>query len=167
MKRLKIVVPTVVVAIALFFAWYEFRPERLFINKRVNEAMPTAMADSSDQILATGAFHSVLHPTSGSATIYRLADGSRMLRLTHFRTSNGPDVHVYMVAANDAKDNDTVLRAGFIDLGTMKGNIGDQNYALTPNVDLSKYEAVSIWCKRFSFNFGTAPLARNEALSQK
>jgi hypothetical protein len=72
-----------------------------------------------------------------------------------------------MVAANDATDNASVLSAGFIDLGSIKGNIGDQNYVLGPDVDLSKYRAVSVWCKRFSVNFGTAPLMANQALSQK
>jgi hypothetical protein len=99
-----------------------------------------------------------LHPTEGTATIYRIGDGSRVLRFTNFRTSNGPDVHVYMVAAEDAKDNASVQRAGFIDLGSIKGNIGDQNYTLGSEVDLSKYRAVSVWCKRFSVNFGTASL---------
>ena len=67
-------------------------------------------------------------------------------------------MHVYLVASDDAKDNDTVTRAGFIDVGSLKGNIGDQNYDLPANADLTKYRAVAIWCKRFSVNFGTAPL---------
>jgi len=92
------------------------------------------------------------------ATVFQLAGGKKTLRLTNFATSNGPDVHVYLVAAQDAKDNDAVTKAGFVDLGTMKGNIGDQNYELPPNADLATYRAVTIWCKRFSVNFGTAPL---------
>jgi hypothetical protein len=71
-----------------------------------------------------------------------------------------------MVAADDATDNASVLHAGFIDLGPIKGNIGDQNYALGPDVDLSKYRTVSVWCKRFSVNFGAAPLTRDEASSR-
>ena len=39
-----------------------------------------------------------------------------------------------------------------------KGNIGDQNYALASDLDLAKYRAVSIWCKRFSVKFGAAAL---------
>jgi hypothetical protein len=92
------------------------------------------------------------------ATVFQLADGKKTLRLTNFETSNGPDVHVYLVAAQDAKDNDTVTKAEFIDLGSLKGNIGDQNYEWPANADLAKYRAVTIWCKRFSVNFGTAPL---------
>lgn len=165
MKKWKIVVPVLV--IALFVAWYAFRPERLVVNQRVHEELPATQNSSPDQALTSGTFHSVLHPTSGTATIYRTSDGSRILRFTNFKTSNGPDVHIYMVAAEDATDNASVERAGFIDLGAMKGNEGDQNYALGSDVDLSKYRSVSVWCKRFSFNFGTAPLTTNQMTSQK
>src|SRR5207249_5692728 len=82
----------------------------------------------------------------------------RVLRLTDFKTSNGPDVHVYLVAAPDVKDDATVKKAGFIDLGSMKGNMGDQNYDVPESADLRKYQAVTIWCARFNVNFGTAPL---------
>jgi len=68
-----------------------------------------------------------------------------------------------MVAADDAKDVATVQQAGFIDLGVLKGNIGDQNYILGNDVDLGKYRAVSIWCKRFSVNFGAAALRPTES----
>jgi len=142
-------------------AWYAFRPERLFINQRVNEQFPTASAANNK--LAGGQFHSGAHETKGTATVFQLADGKKNLRLTDFATSNGPDVHVYLVAANDAKDNDSVIKAGFVDIGTLKGNIGDQNYELPANVDLAQYRAVTIWCKRFSVNFGTAPLM-NDAM---
>jgi Electron transfer DM13 len=117
-------------AVVLFVAWYAFRPERLVVNRQVDEAMPTAQSGLSAQPLESGQFYSILHPTEGTATIYQMGGGSRILRLTSFRTSNGPDVHVYMVAAEDAKDAATVEKAGFIDLGVIKGNIGDQNYTL-------------------------------------
>ena len=92
------------------------------------------------------------------ATIYQLGEGKRILRLTNFATSNGPDVHVYLVAASDATDSTTVKKAGFVDLGSIKGNEGDQNYDVPAGVDLAKYQAATIWCARFGVNFGTAPL---------
>jgi Electron transfer DM13 len=162
MKRwIKIIIP--VAAVALLVAWYAFRPERLLVNRSVNEAMPTAPGASSAQSLESGRFYSILHPTEGTATIYQLGDGTRVLRFTSFSTSNGPDVHVYMVAADDAKDAATVQKAGFVDLGVIKGNIGDQNYTLGSDLDLAKYRAVSIWCKRFSVNFGAAALRPADA----
>jgi hypothetical protein len=144
-------------------AWYLFRPELLFVNKRVNETVvPVAQATetgAAPSALARGAFHSVAHETHGTATILDLGAGKRILRLTDFATSNGPDVRVYLVAAPDAADNETVSKAGFVELGALKGNQGDQNYDVPAAVDLGKYRAVTIWCRRFSVNFATAPLA--------
>jgi hypothetical protein len=140
-----------------------FRPERLFVNQRVHEELPMAQAANSPaRLLASGKFHSVAHATSGTAAVYQLADGTRVLRFTDFKTSNGPDVHVYLVAADDAIDNKSVMDARFIDLGSIKGNIGDQNYTLGSDADLSKYRTVSVWCKRFSVNFGAAALSKDQ-----
>ena len=146
-------------------AWFAFRPERLFINQKVNEQFPTASAANAPVQLAQGQFHSGAHETKGTATIFQSAEGRKTLRLTDFQTSNGPDVHVYLVAAEDAKDSETVKRVGFVELGSLKGNIGDQNYDLPANIDLAKYRAVTIWCNRFSVNFGTAPLMNGAAQS--
>ena len=158
---IKVAIPVAV--IALLGAWDAFRPERLVVNRSVNEAMPSAPGASSAQPLESGRFYSILHPTEGTATIYQMGDGTRVLRFTSFSTSNGPDVHVYMVAADDAKDAATVQKAGFVDLGVIKGNMGDQNYTLGSELDLAKYRSVSIWCKRFSVNFGAAALRATEA----
>lgn len=155
-KWMKIAIP--VVAVVVVVAWYAFRPERLVVDRKVGEAMPAAPEASTVQPLESGQFYGIVHPTEGTATIYQMGNGSRVLRLTRFSTSNGPDVHVYMVAADDARDAATVEKAGFVDLGVIKGNIGDQNYTLTGDLDLAKYHAVSIWCKRFSVNFGAAAL---------
>ena len=134
--------------------WYAFRPERLFVNQMVNERL-----SGSAVAVASGSFHGAAHETKGTATIYRLPDGRRTLRLTQFQTSNGPEVQVYLGAASDATDNETVTKSGFVTLGAMKGNIGDQNYDIPDGVDLSKYHSVTIWCHRFGVNFGTAPLS--------
>ena len=159
-RRIMVVLAIAIVAIV---GWYAFRPERLVIDQKVNEQFPTASAASNK--LASGQFHSGAHETKGTATVFQLADGKKTLRLTDFATSNGPDVHVYLVAADDAKDNDTVTKAGFVDIGSLKGNIGDQNYDLPADADLTKYRAVTIWCKRFSVNFGTAPLMNDSMQS--
>jgi hypothetical protein len=151
--------------------WYAFRPERLFVNKTVNESLDTSSAvaggttmpatAAAPMTLAMGRFHSNAHDTRGSATVIDLGGGRRVLRLTNFATSNGPDVRIYLVAAPDVQDNATVKTAGFVELGPMKGNIGDQNYEIPASVDLASYRTVTIWCKRFSVNFGSAPLAKS------
>ena len=147
--------------------WYAFRPERLFVNRTVNESLgavtapagAATLSEAAPTTLATGIFHTNAHDTRGTATVLDLGAGRRVLRLTSFATSNGPDVRVYLVAAADVQDDATVKTAGFVELGPMKGNIGDQNYEIPATVDLARYRTVTIWCKRFSVNFGSAPLA--------
>ena len=218
MKRKKLIYGlAVILAIAL---WVAFRPERLFVNGKVSEAMPAGLSNLSqtvkkagflelgtlkgnigdqnydipadadlakyravtiwckrfsvnfgtaplnssaaapgmDQVLASGNFHDVAHKGVGQATIYQLGSGQRVLRFTNFETSNGPNVRVYLIATKDARDSETVKRSGFVEVGALKGNIGDQNYEISSDLDLNKYRAVTIWCKRFGVNFATAPL---------
>ena len=148
--------------------WYLFRPELLFVKTRVNESLPTEVAvqtatmgsgeDAAAGVLLSGTFHSVAHETRGTATVHELGGGRRVLRFTDFATSNGPDVRVYLVAAADASDDETVTKAGFVELGRLKGTEGDQNYEIPAGLDLGKYRAATIWCHRFSVNFATAPL---------
>lgn len=159
-RALSMAAAMIVVAIG----WYLLRPELLFISRHVNETFPapalqqTPSSPGAPIPLSQGRFHGVAHATQGLATIYQLPEGTRVLRLTEFETSNGPDVQVYLVATTDAPDNETVTHAGFIPLGSLKGTIGDQNYAVPADVDLTQYQAVTIWCRRFGVNFGTAPL---------
>src|SRR5207247_11344716 len=91
-RRRIITISTAVVAVG---AWYAFRPERLFVNKTVNETFPAgsqaqAAVPAAPTTLATGRFHTNAHETKGTATVYRIADGRRILRLEQFETSNGP-----------------------------------------------------------------------------
>src|SRR5437016_12690824 len=108
MNERKIMIATAAV-VAAGICWYLFRPELLFVNRSVNESLPgaqAASAQSKTQTVATGRFRGIAHETKGAATIYRLGGGQRVLRLTEFETSNGPDVHVYAVAAPDAQDSE-------------------------------------------------------------
>ena len=118
------------------------------------------MSQEKAKTLFTGKFHGKVHPTEGRATVYQQADGKLLLRLTGFRTSNGPDVHVILVAAKDASDDANFLKSNTerVELGKLKGNEGDQNYEIPAGTDLSKFTTVSIYCERFNANFGAAPL---------
>lgn len=121
-----------------------------------------ASAQEKAQAMEAGTFHGKVHKTSGRATIYKEADGQLVLRLTNFKTSNGPDVHVVLIAAKDADDDTNFLSTSTekLELGALKGNEGDQNYTIPAGTDLDKFQSVSIYCERFNANFGTAPLKK-------
>lgn len=167
--------------IALVLAFTVFEIQTLFIDEKVDEPLPTAntvpadligeddptdepmsaMGDGTTEpeftVLASGEFRSGQHSTSGTAKTLELADGSRFLRIENLDTDNGPDLFVYLsTAPADAAEGE--FDDDFVNLGTLKGNIGNQNYEIPPDVDLSRYGSVAIWCRRFSVLFGAAPL---------
>ena len=119
-------------------------------DSQVDEPMDEAMATT----LAQGSFIDRSHPTVGTAKV--ITDGERtFLRFEGFETDNGPDLNVYLGTGDPEGDP-----GDFIDLGDLKGNIGDQNYELTGlDVDLDIFSTVYIWCVRFSVAFGSASLA--------
>ena len=94
---------------------------------------PSVKAQQSKaKTVETGTFHGKVHSTSGRATIYQEPDGKLVLRLTNFKTSNGPDVHVILIAARNADDDANFLKSNIdrVELGSLKGNEGDQNYEI-------------------------------------
>ena len=153
-----------------------FQPQKLFYDSTVDEAIPsvsaTAEPTGSDETaspapavpveLARGTFISREHETTGTARILRLADGQRILRLEGFETSNGPALFVYL-SQNPADGEDGLFDDDYLDLGPLKGNIGDQLYDIPQGTDLTQFTSVSIWCDRFSVSFGAADIVAADA----
>ena len=145
----------------LVAVWWAFRPEKLFIDQKVSEAAPAGLS-GEPEALYTGRLEGKVHQTSGRATIYKSADGKQYLRLSDFTTSNGPDVHVLLVRAGDKALGQEIVKGELdsVELGTLKGNQGDQNYDLPATADLNQYQAVVIYCERFHAIFGVAKLEK-------
>ena len=144
---------------ALVVAWWAFRPEKLWINQRVNEEAPFA-ASGDPQPLYTGRLQGKAHPTEGRASVYKNASGELSLRLTDFSTSNGPEVHVLLARGDDPSLQHEIVNGQLdgLELGLLKGNEGDQNYNLPASADLKKYNAVVIYSERLRAVFGVARL---------
>ncbi|MFF5638402.1 DM13 domain-containing protein [Streptomyces sp. NPDC012825] len=173
----------VVMVVAAGLVW--FKPWALWVDKTVDEALPSAsapatasatspvaganpsfpvpVAPAGPTTVAQGFFIGHEHATTGMVKIVRLADGSHTLRLEGLDTSNGPDLRVWLSDApvEEGRAGWGVFDDGeYVDLAKLKGNKGDQNYPLPTNIDWSKYPSVSIWCDRFDVSFGAAALAR-------
>ncbi|MEE8376553.1 MAG: DM13 domain-containing protein [Acidimicrobiia bacterium] len=120
----------------------------------VDEDMPA----SPPIALVSGQFEDFdsFHNGSGTATVYDLEDGSLVLRLEGFGVTNGPDLHVLLVPDGDPGGRDDVT--GYVDLGELKGNIGDQNYNIPAGIDIDGYGSVVIYCQPFHVIFSVASL---------
>jgi Electron transfer DM13 len=139
--------------------WWAFRPEKLWINQKVNEAAPFDTSGGPQPIF-TGRFDGKSQQTIGRATLYKKPGGEGSLRLTDFTTSNGGDVHVVLARSGDQSmaqhaGKDALDR---IDLGPLRTNQGDQAYDLPRATDLNKYDAVLIYSEQSHAVFGVAKL---------
>lgn len=182
------VLAVLVAAVAFVLIW--FQPQKLFIDERVVEPIPTVAAipagpaatptttATSDAAAPTtgspsastapsapaepaelqrGEFVSLDHSTQGVVRVLELADGTRIVRLEGLATENGPDLFVYLTA-NPATGKEGAFDDDYVNLGSLKGNQGDQNYDLPAGTDLSRFASVVIWCDRFDSAFGAADL---------
>ncbi|MFG2616533.1 DM13 domain-containing protein [Streptomyces sp. NPDC048507] len=157
---------------ALGAGLYWFQPWKLWADDTVREALPSAAAApvspagppsaaAGPRTVAEGALISHEHTTTGTAKVIRLPDGSHTLRLEGLDTSSGPDLRVWLTDApvKEGVAGWRVFDDGeHLSLGKLKGNKGDQNYALPAGVDPAGYRSVTIWCDRFDVSFGAAPL---------
>ncbi len=159
-----------------------FQPQKLFYDDEVSEALPSVAAPSADEQggtdggpagglgtpsapsappgpvdLATGTFVSREHETVGTVRVVQLPDGQVVVRLEGFETSNGPALFVYL-SQNPAQGTEAAFDDAAVDLGALKGNVGDQNYVVPQGVDATGYTSVVIWCDRFDAAFGAADL---------
>ena len=115
----------------LVAAWWAFRPEKLFINERVNEPAPF-LATSEPQPVATGRLENRAKVTLGRATIYKTPRGLHYLRITDLSVP-AAQLRVGLRGAGPE-----------IDLGALNGP-GEQSFDLLASVDLSQYDSVAIY----------------------
>ncbi len=166
----------VLAGLVVVFVLFWFQPQQLFIDERVDEALPGAgpaprnsseagvpaapgpgEGASTPVELARGSFVSLDHATRGTVRV--LAAGEmRIVRLEGFETENGPDLYVYLTTT-PSDGEEATFDDEFVNLGRLKGNQGDQNYELTSESDLSRFQTVVIWCDRFNSAFGAADLS--------
>ncbi len=128
------------------------------VSAEPTQAITDPMPEPDMTILFQGDFYNLAHAGMGTATIYQLADGSRLLRFENFEVLNGPDLHVYLTSQDPVPDTVGVELEGTLDLGKLKGNLGDQNYEIPADLDLSLFKSVVIWCQPFRVPFNAAPL---------
>jgi len=141
-----------------------FEPQALFIDDRVNEALPTATAqqrETSEGVreprrLGRGRFRGLAHDASGTALLIDV-EGKRYLRFEDLEVDNGPDLKVYL-SPEPASSEEGAFDDRIVSLGDLKGNVGDQNYEIPASVDLDRFRSAVVWCERFGVGFAVAPL---------
>ena len=129
------------------------------VETKMDEEMPEEMMQAANVVLKSGAFRDgdSFHKGEGSATVYRLADGTQVLRFEDFRVTNGPDLRVLLVKHDDPQGRGDVDE-GYEEIAKLKGNVGNQNYTIPNSIDVADYGSIVIYCKPFHVVFSVAPL---------
>ena len=132
------------------------------MEQAIEQSEMAAQPAASDQVqaVAMGSFKDAdaFHRGSGTATIYRTPDGSEVLRLENLNVTNGPALHVVLSTHPDPERSQQVKQEGYVDLGDLKGNRGNQNYPIPAGVDTSIHKSVVIYCYPFAVVFSVAEL---------
>jgi len=118
------------------------------------------MSANTPRAIARGQFvdADVIHKGSGQATLYELPDGSHVVRFEDFRTTNGPALVVYLAKHPSPAEARHVTDGGYLRLGKLKGNVGNQNYTVPAGTNIDDYNSVVIWCELFGVLFSPAAL---------
>ena len=165
--------------VVLVVGFLLFRPDTLFTDVRVAESLEDAFVTSTTRTagaggettaattttsspvaeivnIVTGEFIGIDHEATGTATVYS-QDGRYVLRFEDDTDiQNGPDLYVWLLPSDSYEGG---IPTVYLDLGTLTGNVGGQNYDLPGNFDPEVHRAVLIWCLRFAVPFAAAPLA--------
>jgi hypothetical protein len=123
-------------------------------NTTVYENVSFPVTGQTPNNTLTGTFIGIgdgFHNVEGAAKVIPVESGAQILRLENFKATNGPDLYVYLSKDKSASD--------FVNVGRLKGNVGNQNYEIPIGSDLSKYNTILIWCRAFSFLFGSAQIS--------
>ncbi|MEM1270937.1 MAG: DM13 domain-containing protein [Bacteroidota bacterium] len=186
---LKLLLGLLSIAVIAWLAFGFFGVQALFVDNVVDEDVPASISNLIDQdpaapatpvqdstgmavadpsepeevLLGRGAFvqGDNTYTIAGDVFLSRTG-GQTTLTFTDFEVTNGPDLFVYAVKTATTENTTVKATVGndeFIDLGMLKGNIGTQNYVLEREFDPSEYQVITIWCKRFGRNFGSASLS--------
>ena len=104
--------------------------------------------------LARGTFEGADgHAGTGLATVVQQPGGQRLLTFSRFDVDPGVDVDVFLVPGDGSDVSDRV------ELGDLKGNVGDQQYEIPANADLNRYRTVVLWCNPFTVRIAVAELS--------
>ena len=115
----------------------------------------TSSTSGQPVVVGAGVFEGIDHEAEGTATIYQ--QGGRFVLRFEDDTDiqNGPDLYVWLLPTEDYEGG---TPTEYVDLGTLKGTVGGQNYDLPSDFEFEGPWTVLVWCLRFAVPFATAEL---------
>lgn len=135
-------------------------PFAITIEQQVDTVHEEPPLDGMDdaEVVATGEFAGVERTGEGTATLYRMPDGTLALRFTEFQTVASPDLFVWVSGTDEPTTSEAVFTAPYTSLGPITSTLGDQNYVLPEGVEADDVRSVVIWCAPLQIAYAAAPM---------
>jgi hypothetical protein len=102
----------------------------------------------------------LLHWANGSGAVYRAADTAVIRFDDDFKAGPGPNYWIYLNAVPVGDTASFRADTGRVRIAQLKSFTGGQNYVLPADIELARFQTVTIWCESFSVYIGSAALPK-------
>jgi hypothetical protein len=107
--------------------------------------------------VAQGELYDVDQHGAGRATLYRLPDGRRGLRLDPLQVTNNTDLFVWLSDAAAPRTSKEAFESRHVQVEALKATAGPQNYVLPSDVPFD-VRSVVVWCEPVQTAYAAATL---------
>ena len=134
---------------------------RAVVDQQVDSPLdePLLPGMTPDRVVASGSFYKVEVRGEGTAKLYRLADGRRILRFEGFATGENTDLFVWLSEATRPMNSATAVNTPHVEIANLKSTLGNQNYEIPASVPTEKIRSIVIWCQPVAIAYAAAGLS--------
>lgn len=119
--------------------------------------LPAMSAPGAERV-SSGSFYRIDQTGSGTAALYRLADGSYAIRLEDFFVTANSELEVKLSALDEPKSSQQFSDAPSALVAPLDVTAGSLNFTVPPDVDPTRYKSVVIWCRLINSAYAGATL---------
>ena len=136
----------------------------LFLGASAFVSVPTASAQTETAIetvqeaLPSGTFVKKKKKVAGEWEVVQRDGNTYIVFSDDFKTSNGPDLKVFLSPKDIASVTGKTATEGSISIGELQKTKGAQEYLVPAEVNLADYASVLVHCEQFSVLWGGADL---------
>ncbi len=137
-------------------------PWRVTIEQQVDTPLiePAPATLASARLLGTAKVYNVDREGQGTAKLYELPDGSRLIRLEDFFVSINSDLELRLSELPNPRSTDEVVKAPWKLVAPLKATVGNMNYEVPRDVDVSQFNSIVIWCEITRNAYAAAAIER-------
>ncbi len=124
-------------------------PWKATVEQQVDTPLvePAPAGLGSARVIGTARVYNVDRDGEGTAKIYEMPNGSRLIRLEDFFVSINSDLELRLSESTAPKTTDEAANAPFKVVAPLKATVGSMNYEVPRDIDVSKYQSIVIWCE--------------------